>query len=65
MKLERDMQYIKRNLTAHFQLNMSKHVGEKCGKLRMIYFLNSKRGITPSKIDTKGQRSKVICSTLN
>ena len=27
---------------------MSKHVGEKCGKLHITYFLSSQRGITPS-----------------
>ena len=31
---------------------MSKHVGEKCGKLHISYILSSKRGITPSKHDT-------------
>ena len=32
---------------------MSKHVGEKCGKLRITFILSSQRGITPSKIDAK------------
>ena len=30
---------------------MSKHVGEKCGKLRISSILSSKRGITPTNID--------------
>ena len=34
-----------------FQLNMSKQVGEKCGKLCISSNLSSKRGITPTKID--------------
>ena len=49
---------------ANFQLNMSKHVGEKCGKLHIIYILSSQRGITPSKIDAKWRHSNLICSTL-
>ena len=32
---------------------MSKHVGEKRGKLNITYILSSKRGVTPSKIDAK------------
>ena len=35
---------------------MSKHVGEKCGKLHIsiiTHILSSQRGITPSKIDVK------------
>ena len=43
---------------------MSKHVGEKCGKLHITYILSSKRGITPSKIDAKWRNSNLICSTL-
>ena len=43
---------------------MSKHVGEKCGKLHITYILSSKRGITPSKIDAKWRHSNLICSTL-
>ena len=34
---------------AKCQLNMSKHVREKCRKLRISSFLSSKRGITPTK----------------
>ena len=29
---------------------MSKHVGEKCGKLHITYIVSSQRGITHSKI---------------
>ena len=47
-----------------FQLNMSKHVGEKCGKLQITYILSSQRGITPTKIDAKWRHSHLICSTL-
>ena len=42
---------------------MSKHVGEKCGKLHITYILSSQRGITPSKIDAKWRQSNLICST--
>ena len=43
---------------------MSKHVGEKCGKLHITYILSSQRGITRSKIDAKRGHSNLICSTL-
>ena len=43
---------------------MSKHVGEKCGKLHITYILSSQRGITPSKIDAKWRHSNLICSTF-
>ena len=43
---------------------MSKHVGEKCGKLHITYILSSERGITPSKIDAKWRHSHLICSTV-
>ena len=43
---------------------MSKHIGEKCGKLNITYILSSQRGITPSKIDAKWRHSNLICSTL-
>ena len=29
---------------------MSKHVGEKCGKLHITFIISSQRGITPSKL---------------
>ena len=48
----------------NFQLDMSKPVGEKCGKLHITYILSSQRGITPSKIDAKWRHSNLICSTL-
>ena len=43
---------------------MSKHEGEKCGKLHITYILSSQRGITPSKIDAKWWHSNLICRTL-
>ena len=42
---------------------MSKHVGEKCGKLHITFILSSQRGITPTKIDAKWRQSNLICST--
>ena len=39
---------------ANFQLNMSKHVREKCRKLHISYIPSSKRGITPSTRAPKG-----------
>ena len=39
---------------------MSKHVGEKCGKLRISYILSPKRGITPTKIDANKRHSNLI-----
>ena len=62
--LELDLQYSKTKSYAKFQLNMSKHVGEKCGKLLITYILSSKRGITPSKIGAKWRHSNLICSTF-
>ena len=50
---------------AKFQLNMSKHVGEKREKLLISYILSSQRGITPEKkIDAKWRHTNLICSTL-
>ena len=62
--LELDLQYSKTKSYAKFQLYMSKHAGEKCGKLHITYILSSQRGITPSKIDAKWQHSNLICSTF-
>ena len=52
--------------TVKFQLDISKHAGENCGKLHITYILSSQRGIhvTHSKIDTKWRRSNLIFSTL-
>ena len=61
--LELDLYYNDTKSYAKFQLNMSKHVGEKCGKLHITYILSSQRGITPSKIDAKWRQSNLICST--
>ena len=49
---------------AKYQLNMSKHVREKSGKLCISSILSSKRGITPTKIDTCWWHSDLICSTV-
>ena len=54
---------VKQSHYAKFELNMSKHVGEKCGKLHITFILSSQRGITPSKIDAKWRQSNLICST--
>ena len=62
--LELDLNYSKTKAYAQSQLNMSKNVGEKCGKLHITYILNLQRGITPSKIDAKWWHSNLICSTL-
>ena len=43
---------------------MSKHIGEKCGKLHITYILSSQRGLTPSKIDAMRRHSNLICSIL-
>ena len=43
--------YIKTKSYTKFELNMSKHVGEKCGKLHICKSLNLKRSITPAKSD--------------
>ena len=56
---------VKKKSCAKFQLNMSKHVREKCGKLCIYSIPSSKRGITPTKIDTKWRHSNLICSILN
>ena len=62
--LELDLWYSKTKSYAKFQLDMSKHEREKCGKLHITYILSSKGGITPSKIDAKWRHSNLICSTL-
>ena len=55
---------VKKKSYAEFQLNMSKHVREKCGKLCISSILNSKRGITPTKIDANGRHSNLISMTV-
>ena len=45
-----------------FQLNVSKHVGEKCGTLRISSTASSKRGITPLKLDGKWRHSNLLLS---
>ena len=56
--------YSKTKSYAKFQLNMSKHVRENCGKLIISSFLSLKRGITPTKIDGNWWLSNLICSTV-
>ena len=43
---------------------MSKHVGEKCGKLCISSILSSKRGITPTKNDANERHSNLIRITV-
>ena len=51
MTLEVDMKFIKWKSQTKFQLNISKHVGDKCGKLCIPSILSSKRDITPTITD--------------
>ena len=53
MQSDLDLLYITTKSYAKIQLNISKHLGEKCGKLHISYILSSQRGIAPSKIDAK------------
>ena len=62
--LEVDLYLSKTKPCAKFQLNKSKHVREKCGKLYIFSILSSKRGITPTKIDANWRHSSLICSTV-
>ena len=62
--LELDLKYSKTKSYAKFQLDISKHVREKCGKPCISSILNSKRGITPTKIDGNWRHSNLICSTV-
>ena len=55
---------VKTKSYAKFQLDISKHVREKCGKLCISSILSSKRGITPTKIDGNWWHSILICSTV-
>ena len=64
MTLELDLKYSKTKSNAKFQLNMSKRVREKCGKLCTFSILSSIRGITPTKIDGNWRHSNLICSTV-
>ena len=63
MTLELDLKFIKRKSNAKFQLNIPKHVWEKCGKLWISSILNFKTGITPTKIEANWKHSNSICST--
>ena len=51
MTLGFNLKFIKWYSCAKLQLNMPKHIDEKCGKLCIPSSLISKRGITPTKID--------------
>ena len=59
--LEVDLYYSKTKSCAKFQLNMSKHVMEKCGKLYLQYSKFEKRH--NSKIGANWRHSNLICST--
>ena len=52
--------YIKTKSYTKFELNMSKHVGEKCGKLHICKSLKLKRSITPAKSDGNWWHSNLI-----
>ena len=62
--LRLDLYYFKTKSYVKFQLNMSKHVIEKCVKLCIWSILSFRRGITPTKIDGNWWHSNLICSTL-
>ena len=51
MTLDFNLKFIKWKSYTKSQLNMSKHIEEKYGKLCISSILSSKRGITPTKID--------------
>ena len=52
--------YIKTKSYTKFELNMSKHVGEKCRKLHICKSLKLKRSITPAKSDGNWWHSNLI-----
>ena len=62
--LKLDLFYIETKSYTNFQLNITKHVREKCGKLHISYILSSKLSITPSRIDAKWQHSNLLWSIL-
>ena len=51
MTLKLALWYIKTKSYTKFELNMSKHVGEKRGKLHICKIFKVKRSITPAKRD--------------
>ena len=64
--LQLDLKYSKIKSYVKFQLNMSKHVGEKCGILSISSILSYKSGINPTKIDdtrtwSNVYKKKVTC----
>ena len=50
MTLELDLKYSKTKSYVKFQLNISKHVREKCGKLCISSILSSKGAQLPQKL---------------
>ena len=46
-----DLYYINSKSYAIFQLYMTEHVGEQCGKLHISHIPSYERGIYPSQID--------------
>ena len=55
--LKHALWYIKTKSYTKFELNMSKHVGENCGKLHICKSLKLKRSITPAKTKIEGIRT--------
>ena len=51
MTLDFNLKFIYWKSYTKFQLNISKHIEEKCGKLCIFSIPSSKWGITPTKID--------------
>ena len=66
MTLEIDLKFIKWRPYTQFQLNVSKNVREKCGKLCIKFSSigSSRKGITPTKSDENWRHSNLICSTI-
>ena len=62
--IELDLYFRKTKSCAKFQLNMSKYVREKCGKLCISSILSSKRAITLTKLNANWRHSNLICSTV-
>ena len=59
-----DLKYSKIKSYVKFQLNMSKHVSEKCGILSISRILSYKSGRTPTKIDKNWRHSNLIKCSL-
>ena len=54
----------KNKVNVKLQLNVSKHVREKSGKLCISIILSSKIGITPTRINANWRHSNLSCSTV-